>query len=162
MLRRVIEENFQKICHTECWVRMELGTPLSMNISLRKNFKNLQNQSSEGNFFFFIEWSNKSFLSKNIVFHQATKIFWIKMLFWMFSPSNSDGLSVWVLIFFFFCKKMWDICGRLFAFSLKSSDFLYSMWKNLQNLLISFPRNVYISSIGELKVSNLFYLTISH
>ena len=46
--------------------------------------------------------------------------------------------------------------GYLFAFSLKSFDFLYSMWKNLQNLLISFSRNVYIALIGELKVSNLF------
>ena len=30
------------------------------------------------------------------------------------------------------------------------------MRKNLQNLLISFSRNVYIALIGELKVSNLF------
>ena len=162
MLRRVIEENSQKICHMECWVKTELGMHLSVNISLQNNFKNLQNHSSGDNFFFFIEWSNKSFLSKNIVFHEATKVSWIKMLFWMISRSNSDGLSVWVLIFFFFCKKKWDMFGCLFAFSLKSFDFLYSMWKNLQNLLISFSRNVYIALIGELKVSNLFYLTISH
>ncbi len=105
MLRRVIEENSQKICHMECWVKTELGMHLSVNISLQNNFKNLQNHSSGDNFFFFIEWSNKSFLSKNIVFHEATKVSWIKMLFWMISRSNSDGLSVWVLIFFFFCKK---------------------------------------------------------
>ena len=102
MLMRVIEENFQKICHMECWVKMGLGMHLSVNISLRKNFKNLQNHSSGDNFFFLLNEATKVSCQKISFFMKQQKFFGQKCRFgWFLDRIVMDSVfEFWFFSFF--------------------------------------------------------------